>query len=121
MLKVNPSLTLCILLLTSQPLPASVESWRSQLNRERFVLSQAQASHFAQLALKCARKEYPNKIEHVLSDADQLRPPKSLHTAFYGCYDWHSSVNGHWLLACLLSLHPSLTDASVIHATLTAY
>lgn len=120
MLKVNPSLTLCILLLTSQPLPASVESWRSQLNREGFVLSQAQASHFAQLALKCARKEYPNKIEHVLSDADQLRPPKSLHPAFYGCYDWHSSVHGHWLLARLLRLHPSLKEAQEIRETLNA-
>ena len=22
-----------------------------------------------------------------------------LHPIFFGCFDWHSSVHGHWLLA----------------------
>jgi hypothetical protein len=60
------------------------------------------ANRFAELALRCVRKEYPNKIDHVINDASQLRPPRELHPAFYGCYDWHSSVHGHWLLVRLL-------------------
>jgi hypothetical protein len=54
---------------------------------------------FAQLALNCVHTEYPNKIAHVLlSDAD-AKTPHELTPAFYGCFDWHSSVHGHWLLA----------------------
>ncbi len=57
---------------------------------------------FAALALKCVRKEYPNKLDHVMSDASQVGSPRELHPAFYGCYDWHSAVHGHWLLVRLL-------------------
>jgi len=57
---------------------------------------------FAALALGCVRREYPNKLDHVLNDAAGVRSPRELHPAFYGCYDWHSSVHGHWLLVHLL-------------------
>jgi len=64
------------------------------------------------LALACVHKEYPNKIAHVLeSDAD-ARPPRTLTPAFYGCYDWHSAVHGHWLLARLTRLHPDAPYAA---------
>jgi hypothetical protein len=110
----------CILMLGAQPLQSSVERQNSPPNRGRFVLSQEQASHFARLALKCTRKEYPNKIDHVLQDESQVKPPRLLHPAFYGCYDWHSSVHGHWLLAHLLRLYPELPEARAIHETLNA-
>ena len=57
---------------------------------------------FAALALDCVRKEYPNKLDHFLRNASSVRSPRHLHPAFYGCYDWHSSVHGHWLLVRLL-------------------
>lgn len=57
---------------------------------------------FARLALKCVREEYPNKLDHFLRDASQVKSPRELHPAFYGCYDWHSAVHGHWLLIRLL-------------------
>src|SRR5215208_2379367 len=57
---------------------------------------------FAALALGCVRREYPNKLDHVMRDASQVGSPRELHPAFYGCYDWHSSVHGHWLLVRLL-------------------
>lgn len=61
---------------------------------------------FARLALDCVHREYPNKIAHVLdSDADAL-PPRKLTPAFYGCFDWHSSVHGHWLLARVARAEP---------------
>ena len=65
------------------------------------------AARFANLALACVQREYPNKIAHTLnSDADVL-PPRKLTPAFYGCYDWHSSVHGHWLLARLARMFPA--------------
>jgi hypothetical protein len=64
--------------------------------------SRLYATRFAGMALKCIRQEYPNKLDHVLSDASQVRSPRELHPAFYGCFDWHSSVHGHWMLVRLL-------------------
>lgn len=61
---------------------------------------------FARLALSCVHKEYPNKISHVLATARDARTPRELTPAFYGCFDWHSSVHGHWLLVRLLKLDP---------------
>ncbi|MBZ5586506.1 MAG: DUF2891 domain-containing protein [Acidobacteriia bacterium] len=67
---------------------------------------QDQASRFARLALDCVHKEYPNKIAHSLASDADVKPPRELTPAFYGCYDWHSSVHGHWLLARLARLFP---------------
>ena len=53
-----------------------------------------------------SRKEYPNKISHVLNSDADVAPPRKLTPAFYGCYDWHSSVHGHWLLARLAKTFP---------------
>ncbi len=53
------------------------------------------AERFAKLALACVEKEYPNKISHVLNSDTDVAPPRKLTPAFYGCYDWHSSVHGH--------------------------
>jgi hypothetical protein len=65
------------------------------------------AQRFANLALGCVHKEYPNHISHTLnSDADAV-PPRKLTPAFYGCYDWHSSVHGHWLLVRLVRTFPN--------------
>ncbi len=64
------------------------------------------ASRFANLALACVHKEYPNKIQHVLNSDADVAPPRKLTPAFYGCYDWHSSVHGHWLLARLARTFP---------------
>ena len=69
-------------------------------------LDQATARRFAALALACVQKEYPNKIAHVLNSADDVKPPHELTPAFYGCYDWHSSVHGHWLLVRLARAFP---------------
>jgi Protein of unknown function (DUF2891) len=61
----------------------------------------ADLSRFAMLALDCVHRQYPNKIAHHLNSDDDVKPPRELTPAFYGCYDWHSSVHGHWLLARL--------------------
>ncbi|HEX2062018.1 MAG TPA: DUF2891 domain-containing protein, partial [Thermoanaerobaculia bacterium] len=70
------------------------------------------ASRFAALALACVHKEYPNKIAHVLQSDKDVAAPRVLTPAFYGCYDWHSSVHGHWLLARLTRLMPEAKFAA---------
>ena len=76
------------------------------------------AARFAGLALACLHKEYPNKIAHVMeSDADAL-PPHVLTPAFYGCFDWHSDVHGHWLLVRLARLYPNTAFATQARAEL---
>lgn len=67
---------------------------------------QSLEERFMQLALDCVQREYPNKISHVLTGDDDLLPPRLLHPSFYGCYDWHSAVHGHWLLVRMLRRHP---------------
>jgi hypothetical protein len=64
------------------------------------------AERFAHLALACVHKEYPNKLSHNLNSDADVAPPRKLTPAFYGCYDWHSSVHGHWLLARLTRNYP---------------
>jgi len=67
---------------------------------------QTQAARFAKLALDCVHQEYPNKIAHSLASDADVKPPRALTPAFYGCYDWHSSVHGHWMLTRLARLFP---------------
>ena len=70
------------------------------------------AGRFAALALACVQKEYPNKIAHVLNSAADVKSPRALTPAFYGCYDWHSSVHGHWMLARLVRAFPGAAFAN---------
>jgi hypothetical protein len=76
------------------------------------------AERFANLALACVHKEYPNKIAHSLNSDQDVAPPRTLTPAFYGCYDWHSSVHGHWLLARLARTFPDAPFASSARAAL---
>lgn len=81
-------------------------------------LTQEGASHFARLALDCLQKEYPNKLNQVLADESNLKSPHELHPAFYGCFDWHSSVHGHWMLVKLLQKFPDIPEANEIRTKL---
>ena len=83
-------------------------------------LDASTAGRFAALALACVQKEYPNKIAHVLNSADDVKAPHELTPAFYGCYDWHSSVHGHWLLARLVREFPNAPFATAALAALKA-
>jgi hypothetical protein len=87
----------------------------------RVGLTREHASAFARLALKGLNKEYPNKPEHVMAGPSDVVGPKSLHPAFFGCYDWHSSVHGHWMLVRLLRLFPDLPERNEIRAVLASH
>ena len=82
------------------------------------ALDPAAAARFAGLALKCLHDEYPNHISSTMdSDADAL-PPRKMTPAFYGCFDWHSDVHGHWLLVRLLRSMPTAPFSSRARAEL---
>lgn len=81
-------------------------------------LDAASVENFADLALGCVHQEYPNKIGHVMSSDDDVDPPRKLTPAFYGCFDWHSSVHGHWLLTRLTKLYPDADFAPSARAAL---
>jgi hypothetical protein len=70
--------------------------------------------------MKCIQKEFPNKLDHVNNDPEDVRSPRAMHPAFYGCFDWHSTVHGHWMLVHLLKLFPNLPEARGIRAALDA-
>jgi isoaspartyl peptidase/L-asparaginase-like protein (Ntn-hydrolase superfamily) len=101
--------------------PASPEVAASVPEFAAPAFSAEQAAPFVQLALNCVDQEYPNKIGHTMqSDADQ-GTPRSLHPAFFGCFDWHSSVHGHWLLARFARLYPGHPQAQPARRVLEAH
>ncbi|HXH74248.1 MAG TPA: DUF2891 domain-containing protein [Bacteriovoracaceae bacterium] len=82
------------------------------------ILAQAVALAFSALPMKCLLREYPNKMDHVMNNAGEVLSPRTLHPAFYGCFDWHSSVHGHWMLVKLLRTEPQLPNAKEIRKLL---
>jgi Protein of unknown function (DUF2891) len=84
-------------------------------------LTSKQVAAFAELALAGLDKEYPNKPQHVMTGPESKLSPRELHPAFFGCFDWHSSVHGHWMLLRLLKLHPDHDLAAEIRRRLDAH
>lgn len=80
--------------------------------------SEITVGRFAELALGCVHQEYPNKIAHVMTGDQDVGPPRELTPVFYGCFDWHSSVHGHWLLTRLLRLYPDAEFATLAETAL---
>lgn len=72
------------------------------------------ASKFAAIALGHVTREYPHKLDHVLSGPHDARTPRDLHPIFFGSFDWHSCVHGYWLLASLRRFYPDLPQAGEI-------
>ena len=82
------------------------------------ALTPALAAKLAGLALAGVGREWPHVYVHVAGGPADIRRPRHLHPAFYGCYDWHSAVHGHWTLVRLLRLFPALPSAARIRAAL---
>jgi hypothetical protein len=87
---------------------------------DTFRLTQDRGERFAALALRCVRQPYPYAPAHVIHGADDVRDPRAMHPAFYGCFDWHSAVHGHWLLVRVLRRFPVSPLAGEIRAALRA-
>jgi hypothetical protein len=80
-----------------------------------------QASHFARMSLAGLDREYPNKPNELLTGPADLKTPRELHPAFWGHFDWHSSVHAHWMLLRMLRLHPELPEAAEIRTRIGAH
>jgi hypothetical protein len=80
-----------------------------------------QASHFARMSLAGLDREYPNKPNELLTGPADLKTPRELHPAFWGHFDWHSSVHAHWMLLRMLRLHPEFPEAADIRARVGAH
>ena len=109
---------LLLALLVPAVAPARAESAADAVTAPAPELDAETAGRLAGLALACVHREYPNKIAHVLRGDEDVAPPRELTPAFYGCYDWHSSVHGHWLLARLARLYPDAPFADEARAAL---
>ncbi len=81
---------------------------------EASVLNVEQAKRLIDLPIHCINTEYPNRLGQTIGGDEDLQSPKNLHPAFYGCFDWHSSVHGHWSLVSLLKQFPDLENAEQI-------
>ncbi|MEM6772069.1 MAG: DUF2891 domain-containing protein, partial [Bacteroidota bacterium] len=82
-------------------------------------LTLEQANNLAELPLACIQHEYPNKLGQTIGGQEDLGEPSALHPAFYGCFDWHSAVHGHWSLVALLRQFPDLARAADARRMLT--
>ena len=78
------------------------------------ILDITQANRLARLPMDCVGQEYPNKLNQTLSGEQDLKSPEELHPAFFGCFDWHSAVHGHWSLVRLLKEFPDLDESETI-------
>lgn len=84
------------------------------------VISPESATRFANMVLAAIHREYPNKILHFLSSDSDVRAPRELTPIFFGAYDWHSAVHGHWTLLRLLRVVPDAEFASAAISALDA-
>ena len=91
----------------------------STIAQSNIKLTLEEANRLAQLPLKCLQQEYPNKLSQTLADSNELAEPRTLHPVFYGCFDWHSSVHGHWMLVKLLKIFPDLENGALIRKKLS--
>ncbi len=82
-------------------------------------LSDEMAFKLSEKPLHCINQEYPNKTAHIINNEQESQlSPKELHPSFYGCFDWHSSVHGHWMLVRLLKTKPNLSNLKEIESIL---
>ncbi|MCY7297428.1 DUF2891 domain-containing protein [Alteromonas sp. a30] len=86
----------------------------SEENLPKNSVTQRYEVVFTNLALDCIHKEYSNKIGHFMNSDADVKSPRELYPTFYGCFDWHSSVHGHWLLVRMLNTHSDAIEADTI-------
>ncbi|PID91130.1 MAG: hypothetical protein CSA96_09950 [Bacteroidetes bacterium] len=98
--------------------PKNPQASKGSIDKLRPTLSLPEAEKLAALPLACMQNEYPNKTGQTLSSAAEIGSPKSMHPAFYGCFDWHSAVHAHWSLVTLLRIYPSLRQEAEIRQKL---
>jgi hypothetical protein len=119
----TPAALLAVALLTASgsPLVTPSRSADPPTAKAAPTLTRERASAFAKLALRNMDRPLPHKPGVVWAKADEVKPPKELHPAFFGCFDWHSAVHGHWMLVRVLKLHPDLPEGKKVREALAAH
>jgi hypothetical protein len=93
---------------------------QQQPSGNKLAFDEKKAEYLYHFAYECIDREYPNKLGQVFGDDSYLAPPRVLHPAFYGCFDWHSSVHGHWTLVTILKNFPGFSHRNDILRKLNA-
>ena len=81
-------------------------------------LSAEEAASYAALALAGVHRAYPYQVAHVLDDDGDVATPRTAHPVFWGCYDWHSAVHGHWTMVAVLRRFPDAAIAGALRRAL---
>lgn len=111
-MKYTTLLILVVLIFSCKPEEKNESSTIKTVEKvKKPTLNLEQANRLATLPVGCINVEYPNKLNQTIGSKEDLKSPKELHPAFYGCFDWHSSVHGHWSLVSLLKQFPDLDNA----------
>jgi hypothetical protein len=108
---------IAIFLLTACKQEAKIKSKNdktAEVNYFKPELNAKSANFLYHFAFECIDQEYPNKLGQVLGDGTYLKEPSELHPTFYGCFDWHSSVHGHWTLLNILREIPDFEHRDAI-------
>lgn len=104
---INPAFVLSLsIILFSCNLHQEEAQEKTKESTMHIVFTPEMANYLYQFAYNCIDQEYPNKPGVVLGDESYLQTPREMHPAFYGCFDWHSAVHGHWTLVNLLRMFP---------------
>ena len=106
-------LLLLLLIFASCVYEAPIDDIQIGKRKVSLILDVPQAQRLASLPLKCMDQEFPNKMGQVLGTMEDLKSPQELHPAFYGCFDWHSSVHGHWMLVRLMKEFPEMDQTKI--------
>ena len=107
-----------ILVVLTTTLTVTAQPPQYEIRSGQAWLTAAGAAHFADLPLRCMQREFPYKTGISFTDSTLAVKPRLYHPAFYGCFDWHSSVHGHWMLVRLLKLFPDMPRAEEIRGKL---
>jgi len=91
-----------------QKIVESVRTIEPKKIDKQITLDLTQANRLAELPLSCIQQPLPYKSGIVIAKPSDLAMPQEHHPAFYGCFDWHSAVHGHWSLIYLLKKFPEL-------------
>jgi len=97
-----------------------LSAFQSGNKTEPLRLTRQEAVKLSVLPLQCIHQEYPNKLSQVITGDEDLKPPRELHPCFYGCFDWHSSVHGHWSLVKMVKAFPNMPGSDSIKQILTS-
>lgn len=101
----------CCLIACTADYDKSIES-KATVIRDPITIDVHHAKNLMVMPLNCVMVEYPNKLGQTLGSDDDLKSPSLLHPTFYGCFDWHSAVHGHWSIIKLLKKYPTIEEGA---------